>query len=205
MNKLGTPYHSTSCIRLIMNIVPVQDGFRAVDQILADFCVCLTVEWMVLLRDVLQIAPCFAQVQALLAERLRRWRRRHRLVNVNQRNRNGEVDGGRPESNRPRPETKWIREPHLGFATKNQATASAGERRFGHGSDRDEREEQGWSWWRRRQIRDISIGSLDVRTILFMLACVASWPAPLQDAQLKKTEQNASSRKEGKGKRPAPR
>lgn len=164
-------------------MVPVQDGFRAVDQILADICVCLAVERMVLPRDVLQIVPSFAQVQALLAERLRRRRRRHRLVNVNQRNRNGEVDGGRPEGNRPRPEAKWIREPHLGFATKNQPTVSAGGRRSGHGSDRDEREER-WSWWRRRQIRQ---------------SCLCLHVLLLGQRLYKTLRKKGSSRKEGKG------
>lgn len=83
MNKPGVPYHSTRCIGLVANIIPVQDRFRTFNQILADDCVRLAVERMVLLRDDLQIVPCFAQVQALLAKRMRRRRRRHRLVNVN--------------------------------------------------------------------------------------------------------------------------
>lgn len=122
----------------MLNTIPVQDLFGTVDEILADLCVCLAVIRMVLFCNGLQIVPCFAQVQASVAERVSRRRRRHRLVNVNQRYRDGEIDDGRPESNRPGPEAEWIREPHLGFATKNQPTVLAGERRSGHGSRRGE-------------------------------------------------------------------
>lgn len=81
------------------------------------------------------------------------------------------------------------------FATKNQATALAGERRSGHGSKRDEREEQGWS--RRRegesgdQIDDVDVGSWAAREMgiaLVMLACVASGPAPITTLSSGKTK-----------------
>jgi hypothetical protein len=109
--QLQIPVRPHNTILLTVNIIPhvmsVQYMLRAINQVLPDAVVVVAVERMVVRCDRLQVEPRLGQVEAAVYRVIGR-RGRDRFVHPDQRDKDGEVDEGRPEGDLRRAESEWV-------------------------------------------------------------------------------------------------